>query len=105
MKKCLKNKTRYDLNPIKLAKIKSLEMPSVGENVVVVTHIFLQVMQTGMITLESNLTIASKTDGEYTLQCSNSASRQLRETHTLVQRDCSIVGSGKNLCIYKRRDH
>lgn len=58
-----------------------------------------------MITLESNLAIASKTAGDYTLQCSNSASRYLRETHTLIPRDCSIVGSGKNLCIYKRKDH
>lgn len=29
----MKNKTRYDLNPIKLAKIKSMEMPSIDENV------------------------------------------------------------------------
>lgn len=31
--KKMKNKTRYDLNPIKLAKIKSSEMPSIDENV------------------------------------------------------------------------
>ena len=37
----MKNKTRYDLNLIKMAKIKSFEMPSIGENVEKLELIFL----------------------------------------------------------------
>ena len=58
-----------------------------------------------MITLESNLATASNAEGEHTLQHSNSVSDIFpREIHTLVQRDCSTVGSGKKKWASTRKE-